>query len=62
MSRKVTIKSIKIHMQFDGLDIVKDANVAISYKNLKFLGAKRRIYKDTREVFYYIKTNYYLTF
>lgn len=40
MSRKVTIKSIKIHMQFDGLDIVKDANVAISYKNLKFLGAK----------------------
>lgn len=62
MSRKVTIKRIKIHMHIDGVDIVEDTNAAISFKDLKSMGAKRRIYKNTKEVFYYIKTNYYITF
>lgn len=55
MSRKVTIKRIKIHMHIDGVDTVEDTNVAISFKDLKSLGAKRRIYKNTKEVFYYIQ-------
>lgn len=62
MPRKVTIKRIKIHMHIEGVDTVEDTNVAISFKDLKSLGAKRRIYKNTKEVFYYIKTNYYITF
>lgn len=57
MSWKTTEKNIKIHTCIDGLDSVEDTKAVISYKKLKALGAKRRVYKDTKEVFFLIETN-----
>ncbi|MFP5155061.1 hypothetical protein ACJEEN_14635 [Bacteroides clarus] len=61
MAWKVTEKNIKIHTIIDGIHSVEDRKVAISYRKLKALGAKRRIYKDTKEVFFFIETDYDLT-
>ena len=33
----------------------------ISYRKLKALGAKRRVYKNTKEVFFLIEADYNLT-
>lgn len=52
MAWVVTKKNIKIHTCIDGIDSVKDTKVAISHKKLKALGAKRRVYKDTKEIFF----------
>lgn len=48
----VTQKNIKIHTCIDGIDSVEDVRVVISHKKLKALGAKRRVYKDTKEIFF----------
>ena len=61
MAWKVTEKDIKIHTIIDGVDSVEDRKATISYRKLKALGAKRRIYKDTKEVFFFIETDYDLT-
>ena len=61
MAWKVSEKSIKIHTIIDGVDSVEDRKATISYRKLKALGAKRRIYKDTKEVFFFIETDYDLT-
>lgn len=61
MAWKVTEKNIKIHTIIDGVDFVEDRKATISYRKLKALGAKRRIYKDTKEVFFFIETDYDLT-
>lgn len=58
MAWKVTEKNIKIHTIVDGVDSVEDRKATISYRKLKALGAKRRIYKDTKEVFFFIETDY----
>lgn len=58
MAWKVTEKNIKIHTIIDGVDSVEDRKATISYRKLKVLGAKRRIYKDTKEVFFFIETDY----
>lgn len=58
MAWKVTEKNIKIHTIIDGVDSVEDRKATISYRKLKALGAKRRIYKDTKEVFFFIETDY----
>lgn len=58
MAGKVTEKIIKIHTHIDGIDTVEDTKVVISHKKLKDLGAKRRVYKSTKEFFYFIETNY----
>ena len=52
MAWMVTQKNIKIHTCIDGIDSVEDVRVIISHKKLKALGAKRRVYKDTRESFF----------
>lgn len=57
MAWKVTEKNIKIHTCIDGEDSVEDTKVIISYKKLKILGAKRRIYKNTKEVFFLIESD-----
>lgn len=62
MARRVTEKNIKIHTCIDGLNTVKDVKVIMSQRKLKELGAKRRVYKNTKEVFYFIETNYEITF
>lgn len=58
MAWKVTEKNIKIHTIIDGVDSVEDRKATISYRKLKALGAKRRIYKDTKKVFFFIETDY----
>ncbi|CAK7041500.1 MAG: hypothetical protein PEPC_01771 [Peptostreptococcus russellii] len=62
MAWTVTEKNIKIHTCIDEVDSVKDTKAAISYKKLKALGAKRRICKNTKEVFFLIETDYELSF
>lgn len=57
MAWKVTEKNIKIHTSIDGEDYVEDTKIVISYKKLKTLGAKRRIYKNTKEVFFLIESD-----
>ncbi len=57
MAWMVTQKNIKIHTCIDGIDSVEDARVVISHKKLKALGAKRRVYKDTRESFFLIESD-----
>lgn len=54
----ITKKNIKIYTIIDGMDSVKDRKATISYRKLKAIGAKRRIYKDTKEVFFLIETSY----
>lgn len=61
MAWKVTEKNIKIHTIIDGVDYVEDRKAVISYRKLKAFGAKRRIYKNTKEVFFLIETDYELT-
>lgn len=56
MAWKVTEKNIKIHTIVDGVDYVEDQKAVISYRKLKALGAKRRVYKNTKEVFFLIET------
>ena len=55
MAWMVTQKNIKIHTCIDGIDSVEDVRVIISHK--KALGAKRRVYKDTRESFFLIESD-----
>lgn len=59
MARKATAKNIKLHICNcnDGIDSVEDLIVAISFRKLKKLGAKRRIYNNTKEVFYLIESD-----
>lgn len=57
MAWKTTEKNIKIHTCVDGINSVEDIKATISYKKLKVLGAKRRIYKNTKEVFFLIETD-----
>lgn len=57
MAWKVTEKNIKIHTCIDGLDSTKDSKAVISYKKLKILRAKRRVYKNTKEVFFLIESD-----
>lgn len=57
MAWVVTKKNIKIHTCIDGIDSVEDAGLIISHKKLKTLGAKRRVYKDTRESFFLIESD-----
>ena len=61
MAWKVTEKNIKIHTVIDGVDSVEDRKATISYRNLKALGPKRRVYKNTKEIFFLIETDYELT-
>ena len=61
MAWKVTEKNIKIHTIIDGVDSVEDTKAMISYRKLKALGAKRRFYKNTKEVFFLIEADYNLT-
>lgn len=61
MAWKVTEKNIKIHTSNNGVDSVEDTKVLISYKKLKILGAKRRIYKNTKEVFFLIESDCEIT-
>lgn len=61
MAWKVTEKNIKNYTIIDGADSVEDRKVTISYRKLKALGAKRRVYKNTKEVFFLIETDYDLT-
>lgn len=61
MAWKASKKNIKIHTIIDGVDYVEDRKAAISYRKLKALGAKRRVYKNTKEVFFLIETDYELT-
>lgn len=58
MAWKVTEKSIKIHTCIDGVDSVEDTKALISYKKLKTIGAKRKVYKNAKEVFFLIKSDY----
>lgn len=48
MAWKVTEKNIKIHTVIDGVDSVEDRRATISYRKLKALGAKRRVYKNNK--------------
>lgn len=57
MAWKTTEKNIKIHTCIDGINSVEDIRATISYKKLRDLGAKRRIYKNTKEVFFLIETD-----
>lgn len=57
MAWKVTEKNIKIHTCIDGQDSTEDSKAVISYKKLKTLGAKRRVYKNTKEVFFLIESD-----
>lgn len=61
MAWAVTKKNIKIHTCIDGMDSVEDTKVTISHKKLKVLGAKRRVYKDTKEIFFLIESNCEIT-
>lgn len=61
MTRVVTKKNIKIHTCIDGMDSVEDTIVAISHKKLKALGAKRRVYKDTKDIFFFIESDCEIT-
>lgn len=61
MAWKVTEKNIKNYTIIDGADSVEDRKVTISYRKLKALGAKRRVYKNTKEVIFLIETDYDLT-
>lgn len=59
---KVTEKQIKIHVETaDGYNSVEDTTAFISIKKLRQLGAKRRVYKNTKEVFYFIDTDQEIT-
>ena len=53
----VTQKIIKIHTCIDGIDSVEDVRVVFSHKKVKALGAKRRVYKDTKEIFFLIESD-----
>lgn len=57
MAWKVTEKNIKIHTCIDGMDSVEDTKAVISYKKLRTLGAKRRVYRKTKEVFFLIESD-----
>lgn len=60
---KVTEKQIKIHVETaDGYNSVEDITAFISYQKLRKLGAKRRVYKNTKEVFFLIETDQEITF
>ena len=61
MAWVVTKKNIKIHTCIDGMDSVEDTKVTISHKKLKVLCAKRRVYKDTKEIFFLIESNCEIT-
>ena len=61
MAWVVTKKNIKIHICIDGIDSVEDTIVAISHKKLKALGAKRRVYKDTKEIFFLVESDCEIT-
>ena len=58
MAWAVTPKNIKIHTRINGVDSVEDTKATISYRKLRTLGAKRRVYKDTKEVFFLIEADY----
>lgn len=58
MSRKVTAKRIKIHKRIGNAHFVEDRISVISCKTLRQLCAKRRIYRDTKEVFYFLEVDY----
>lgn len=62
MGWAITEKDIKVHICIDGADSVEDYRVLISHKKLKTLGAKRRTYKNTKEVFYLVESNCEITF
>lgn len=62
MAWKVTEKDIKIHTVLDGIDSVEDTKVLLSHKKLKALGAKRRVYRNSKNIFYLIETDYEITF
>ena len=55
-------KNIKVHSCIDGVDSVEDINATISHSKLKDLGTKRKIYKNTNEIFFLIETDYELSF
>lgn len=57
MARPITEKQVKIHTEIDELNFVQDMKTFISFKFLKVLGAKRRVYKNTGEVYYFIHTD-----
>ena len=60
---KVTEKQIKVHVNMaEGYNRVEDMKAFISLRKLKQLGAKHRIYKDTKEIFYLIETDCELIF
>lgn len=61
MGRKATVKNIKIHTCIEGIDSAEDITVAISYRKLKTLEAKRRVYNNTGEVFYLIELDCEIT-
>lgn len=58
MAWKTTEKNIKIHTCIDGLNSIEDIKATISYRKLKDMGAKRKVYKNTKEVFFLIETDY----
>lgn len=62
MAWKVTEKDIKIHTVLDGIHSVEDTKALLSHKKLKALGAKRRVYRNTKNIFYLIETDYEITF
>lgn len=41
MARPITQKNIKIHTEIDGVNIVRDSKVCVSFKTLKALSAKK---------------------
>lgn len=58
MAWAVTRKNVKIHIHNNQGGSVEDYNVCISHKKLKALGAKRRVHKNTNEVFFLIESDY----
>ena len=57
MAWMVTQKNLKIHTCINGMNSVEDARVVISHKKLKALGTKRRVYKETKEIFFLIESD-----
>lgn len=62
MARQITSKQVKLHIQLDDYNSVEDRKVKISHKMLIGLGAKKRRFKKTGKIFYFLKTDYVLTF
>lgn len=57
MGRKATIKNIKTHLECAcGKNIVEDYTIVQSLKHLKQCGFKKRIYKNTKEVFWFLNS------